>query len=56
MLSDRNSADSEAILFKQAELNYKKSLGDSPNGKFKMFMIEAFNTIIDIMAEKNKNK
>ena len=56
MLSDRNSTDSEAILLKQAELNYKKSLGDTPSGKFKMFMIEAFNTIIDIMAEKNKNK
>lgn len=56
MLSDRNSTDSEAVLLKQAELNYKKSLGDSPNGKFKMFMIEAFNTIIDIMAEKNKTK
>jgi hypothetical protein len=56
MLADRNSEDSEAILFKQAELNYKKSLNGSVNGKFKIFMVEALDTIIDILAEKNKNK
>lgn len=55
MLADRNSEDSEAILFKQAELNYKKSLNGSANGKFKIFMVEALDTIIDILAEKNKN-
>lgn len=53
MLADKNSQDTEAILFKQAELNYKKSLGDTPYGKFKMFMVEALDTIIDMMANKN---
>jgi hypothetical protein len=54
MLADRNSQDSEAILFKQAELNYKKSLGDSTSGKMKLLLVEALDSIIDAIANKNK--
>lgn len=53
MLSDKNSQDTEAILFKQAELNYKKSLGDSKASKFQLFLLEAANFIIDSIASKN---
>lgn len=54
MLADRNSADTEAILFKQTELNYRKSLGDSKAGTFHLFLFEAANFIIDSLANKNK--
>ena len=55
MLSDRNSTDTEAILTKQAELNYKKSLGDTKAGKFHLLLLEAANFIIDSIAQKNNN-
>lgn len=55
MLSDRNSADTEAILTKQAELNYKKSLGDTKAGKFHLMLLEAANFIIDTLAQKNNS-
>ncbi|MDE7099771.1 MAG: hypothetical protein K2N99_00940, partial [Malacoplasma sp.] len=42
-LYDRNSRDAENLLFKQSELNYKKSLGDSTAGKFQMFLIETID-------------
>lgn len=55
MLADKNSADTEAILYKQAQLNYKKYLQDTSSGgsKFKLFLFEAANYIIDAIASKN---
>ena len=56
MLADKNSADTEALLFKQAELNYRKSLGGSESGKFHLFLYEAANFIIDCITNKNTNR
>ena len=55
MLDDRNSEDSERILYKQSQLNYKKYLRESSSGdsKFKLFLFEAANFIIDSLAAKN---
>lgn len=55
MLEDRNSEDSERILYKQSQLNYKKYLRESSSGdsKFKLFLFEAANYIIDSLAAKN---
>ena len=54
-LGDRNSDDTENILFKQSELNYKKTLGNSPYGKFQMFLMEAANSIFDVLTKKNQS-
>ena len=53
MLADRNSYDHDLMMHKQNELLYKQSLGNTPYGNFKLFVIEAVNTFIDTLAEKN---
>lgn len=55
MLADRNSEDSEAMLFKQSQLNYKKSFGDSAAGKFQLFLVEALDSIVDIIAQNKRD-
>lgn len=56
MLADRNSTDSENILFKQNELNYRKSVQGTPYGKFQMFLVDALNYLIDDFGKKNKQE
>lgn len=56
MLADRNSSDSENILFKQNELNYRKSVQGTPYGKFQMFLVDALNYLIDDFGKKNKQE
>lgn len=56
MLADRNSSDSENILFKQNELNYRKSVQGTPYGKFQMFLVDALNFLIDDFGKKNKQE
>ena len=56
MLADRNSTDSENILFKQNELNYRTSVQGTPYGKFQMFLVDALNYLIDDFGKKNKQE
>jgi hypothetical protein len=56
MLADRNSSDSENILFKQNELNYKKSVQGTSYGKFQMFLVDVLNYFIDDMKNRNQEK
>lgn len=53
-LRDRNSADTEAILYKQSELEYINSLGDNSYGTFHKMLFTAFDYILDSMSNKNK--
>lgn len=53
-LRDRNSADTEAILYKQSELEYINSLGDNSYGTFHRMLFTAFDYILDNMNNKNK--
>ena len=56
MLADRNSYDHDLMMQKQTELMYKQSLGNSPYGNFKLFVVEAVNAFIDSLAAKNNQK
>lgn len=52
-LSDRNSADTDNILFKQRELEYIKSLGGQGNyGGFQKFLFSVLDYLIDSHAEQ----
>ena len=52
-LSDRNSADTDSILFKQRELEYIKSLGGQGNyGGFQKFLFTVLDYLIDSHAEQ----
>lgn len=52
-LSDRNSADTDSILFKQRELEYIKSLGGQGNyGGFQKFLFSVLDYLIDSHAEQ----
>ena len=52
-LSDRNSADTDNILFKQRELEYIKSLGGQGNyGGFQKFLFTVLDYLVDSHAER----
>lgn len=52
-LSDRNSADTDSILFKQRELEYIKSLGGQGNyGGFQKFLFTVLDYLIDSRVEQ----
>ncbi len=56
MLGDRNSEDTEAMLFKQSELEYIKSMGNDKIGSFQKFLFSVMDYILDEQATKNKER
>lgn len=53
-LRDKNSADTETILYKQSELEYINSLGDGQYSTFHKMLFTAFDSIIDAISKQNK--
>src|SRR5574344_346191 len=54
-LSDRNSDDTDNILFKQRELEYIKGLGGNENyGGFQKFLFTALDLLIDYKQQANE--
>ncbi len=56
MLSDRNSEDTEAMLFKQSELEYIKSMGNNKIGSFQKFLFAAMDYILDQYSTSNNER
>ena len=56
MLVDRNSEDTEALLFKQSELEYIKSMGNTKVGTFQKFLFAAMDYILDQYSTSNKER
>ncbi len=54
MLADRNSDDTEAMLFKQSELEYIKSMGNNNVSTFQKFLFSAMDYILDQCTKSNK--
>lgn len=54
MLADRNSEDTEAMLFKQSELEYIKSMGNDKISSFQKFLFSALDYILDQQSISNK--
>ena len=56
MLADRNSEDTEAMLFKQSELEYIKSMGNTKVGTFQKLLFSAMDYILDQYSTSNKER
>ena len=50
-LRDKNSSDTEAILYKQSELEYINSLGEGKYGTFHKLLFSAFDSILDSLSK-----